>query len=170
MNLTTEQLELSSTLTKNAARMEYEEGKMKESIRAIASCLKSIRDSGCWKLRDDPYKSFDDYCRQRHGFSGDRASQLITGAATLLTLTEASKDNPELQTTIEALPELTVRELKKLTPAKAITVIKKIIKAKDKITPATVRAITMPEIESRRIPCPHCGQMHTPKKPSSIPD
>lgn len=162
----------SGQLTRNAQRLEYEEEQMRKSLRTFAESLKAIRDTGCWRVRGEPYKSFDDYCRQKLGFNKDRASQIITAGGTLKAIAEASRNDPEVAEIVSLLPERSARELKKVEPKKAARAIRKLKDSGQKITAASIIKTIEPDridkINSCR--CPTCGSLISQKKRASIPD
>lgn len=117
---------------------------MKKGLLQYATNLREIRDLGCWRLDNEPYASFHDYCLKRHGFSQSRASQIITAADTMAQMLRDVHDDPRLTERIESLSEGVLREVKNLEPAEAIEVIKSIPEG-EKITRIVVRDAVKPK-------------------------
>ena len=71
------EVQLSVLLTKNRERLDFEEERMRKSLKGYAGALKDIRETKCWHARGSDYTNFDDYCRRKLGFSEQRASRII---------------------------------------------------------------------------------------------
>lgn len=151
--MTNEQIAQSALLTKNQTTLKWEEDKMRTSLKSYAESLKYIRESKCWKIHGDPYESFDDYCRKKLGFGEKRASQIITATDVMYLMAETVQDQPEMVAKIEALPESVFRELKDVTPEKAVEIVRE-IGEKGKVTSTEVRKATKPInfVPEKRVP------------------
>lgn len=131
------------------------------SFVAVGSALKAIKERRLY--RESGYRSFEAYCRERWGFSDERARQQISAAALVDEL--ASDENP---TQVGFLHERHIRELARLPVAEARDVWAGLIAIypPNLITGNAVKAEVdrllgeLPEQVTKETLCPSCGTWH----------
>jgi hypothetical protein len=149
------EIALSVQLTRNGERLAYNLQRMRQSLKTFAEHLADVRSSGCWKVRDDPYCSFADFCRKELNISESRASQIISAGGTLHSLSEAAS-TPEERVLVESLSEGAVTVLKGVEPEKAFKILKTAAK-EGKITASKLTHHLGTKVQPKVKICPHCG-------------
>ena len=123
--------------SKSVAARRYEMGRLEQIIRKgsrtfceTGLALAKIRDERLYE--DEGYATFEEYCRERWGWSHQRSSQLIQAARLVKELP------PKLATYVA--DEMTARELRKLPGEKQAEIIQQTLDQKLTLTPKLVRA------------------------------
>lgn len=153
--MTPEEIALSVQLTRNAERLAFNLKKMRQSLESFAKCLLDTRESKCWKLRDNQYSSFDDFCRKELHITEGRASQIISAGNTMLCLAGLAETQEEKKL-IHSLSAGAVEPLAKVEPVEALRILKT-ISSEGKVTAAKIKtALGKPAVKRPTI-CPNCG-------------
>lgn len=127
------------------AKFSRELEKISRATGTVIESLRTIRDEKLWVYGEDSYDSFADFCQRRLRISEGRASQIITATDVASRMTVLLGGDSVLAKQIEALPERTIRELKDVTPQKAIEIVQKIAsQGNGKVTTRAVREEVRP--------------------------
>lgn len=127
------------------AKFSRELEKISRATGTVIESLRTIRDEKLWMYGEDSYDSFADFCQRRLRISEGRASQIITATGVASRMTVLLGGDSVLAKQIEALPERTIRELKDVTPQKAIEIVQKIAsQGNGKVTTRAVREAVRP--------------------------
>lgn len=159
-------------------RLAWNENQIRTSMNNIASSIRDIHDKKLWEGK---FESFEAYCKERWGFSRQRAYQMIGAENNRLMLADAANADEALKSVALHLNDGQAAEFENIPPAKAMEVLKDAVAQPGKMTAAKIKKAkariieTVPNVttaanlgpvhaafvekldKSLAPVCPHCG-------------